>query len=90
MTRTVFCQKLQKEAPGLDKAPYPGETGQKIFENISAEAWKMWQSHQTILINEYRLSMIDPESRKFLAQEMDKFLFGTGSDKPEAFTPKDK
>ncbi len=85
MTRSVFCVKLQKEAEGLAKPPYPGRIGEKIFQNISLGAWKMWQSHQTMLINEYRLNVLDPQARKFLEEEMDKFLFGDGSEKPPGY-----
>jgi len=68
--------KLGREAEGLPKPPYPGDLGQRIYENISREAWQGWMQHQTMLINEYRLSVVDPESRKFLEKEMRKFLFG--------------
>ncbi len=91
MARTVYCLKLQKEAEGLDSPPYPGELGKKIYENISKQAWQMWVNHQTMLINEYRLSMIDPKARKFLLEEMQKFLFGAGSAAPAGYVPlKDK
>lgn len=83
----VYCQKLGKEAPGLDRQPYPGELGKKIFDNISKEAWSKWLAHQTLLINEHRLSLVDPDHKKFLATEMEKFLFGSGSDKPAGFKP---
>lgn len=86
--RTVFCQKLQKEAPGLTTQPYPGELGSKIFNNISQEAWQLWLQHQTLLINEHRLSLADYKSRQFLAQEMEAFLFGAGSAKPVGFKAK--
>jgi len=85
MTRTIFCQKLQTEAEGLDFPPYPGDLGKKIYENISKQAWQQWLGHQTMLINEYRLSMTDAKAREFLAGEMEKFLFGEGSDKPAGF-----
>ncbi len=87
MTRLIDCVKLQKKAQGLERPPYPGELGKKIYESISAEAWQMWLAHQTMLINEFRLSMLDPKAREFLAQEMEKFLFGTGSDKPSGYIP---
>lgn len=86
MTRHVFCQKLQTEAPGLEFQIYPGELGKRIFNDISQQAWQQWLDHQTILINEYRLNMLEPTARKFLEVEMEKFLFGEGSDKPEAFS----
>ncbi|MBX3708546.1 MAG: oxidative damage protection protein [Gammaproteobacteria bacterium] len=85
--RFIYCSKLHKEAEGLAYPPLPGEVGKKIYEYISQEAWQQWLNHQTMLINEYRLSMIDPKSRTFLMQEMGKFLFGTGSEKPAGYTP---
>ncbi|WP_018869000.1 MULTISPECIES: oxidative damage protection protein [unclassified Thioalkalivibrio] len=85
MARTVNCVKLGKEAEGLDFPPYPGEMGKKIYLNVSKEAWNAWLSHQTMLINEYRLTPVDPKARKFLEEEMEKFLFGDGSEKPEGF-----
>ena len=75
MSRMVFCSKFKKELPGLDRVPYPGELGQRIFDNISKEAWKTWLTEQTILINEHRLNVLDPESRKLLEDSMAKFLF---------------
>jgi len=75
MSRTVNCVKLKKEADGLDRAPYPGELGQKIFDNVSKEAWQQWLGHQTMLINEYRLSPVDPKARTFLEEQMEKFFF---------------
>ena len=85
----VFCQKLQQELQGLERAPYPGELGNKIYENISNQAWQMWVQHQTMLINEYRLNMMDPEAREFLTKEMKKFLFEGGGDKPAGFIEED-
>jgi Fe-S cluster biosynthesis and repair protein YggX len=82
MTRMVQCVKLKKEAEGLVHSPLPGELGQKIYEQISHEAWQLWLAHQTILINEYRLSMLDPKAHLFLAQEMNHFLFGTADTQP--------
>jgi len=87
MTRIIDCIKLQKKAEGLSQQPYPGELGKKIQEQVSIEAWQMWLAHQTMLINEYRLSMLDPKARIFLKEEMEKFLFGTGSEKPAGFVP---
>jgi Fe-S cluster biosynthesis and repair protein YggX len=83
----VQCAKLGKEAEGLERPPYPGELGQRIFDNISKEAWNMWIKHQTILINENRLSPIDPKHRKFLEEQMVKFLFEGGGEMPEAYRP---
>ncbi len=87
MSNKVNCMKLNKEADGLAAQPYPGDLGKRIFENISQEAWRMWLSHQTMLINEYRLSLIEPKSRKFLEKEMEKYFFGGGSEIPEEFVP---
>lgn len=90
MTRMVFCQKMQQELQGLERPPYPGELGNKIFENISNQAWQMWVQHQTMLINEYRLNLMDPEAREFLTNEMQKFLFEGSAEKPTGYVPPDK
>lgn len=87
MNRIIFCQKLQKDAEGLDFPPYPGELGEKIYQKISKEAWELWINQQTMLINEYRLNMIDAKSRSFLKQQLEDFLFGDGSNTPPGFTP---
>jgi Fe-S cluster biosynthesis and repair protein YggX len=81
----VQCVLLKREAPGLDRAPYPGELGQRIYENVSKEAWSRWITHQTMLLNEYRLTPVEPKARKFLETEMEKFFFGSGSKAPEGF-----
>ena len=86
MKQTIYCAKLKKESKRIKFSPIPGDLGKKIQENISQEAWQQWLDHQTILINEYRLNMLDKESRNFLLQEMEKFLFGDGSEKPEQFS----
>jgi Fe-S cluster biosynthesis and repair protein YggX len=85
MTRTVNCVLLKREAEGLERVPYPGPLGQRIFEQVSREAWAGWVRHQTMLINEYRLTPVDPKARKFLEAEMEKYFFGTGSEKPKDF-----
>ena len=85
MPRMVHCVVLKREAPGLERPPYPGELGKRIFENVSKEAWGRWLNHQTMLINEYRLTPIEPKARQFLEAEMEKFFFGTGSAKPTEF-----
>lgn len=76
MSHTVFCVKLQKSAEGLSRVPFPGELGERIYQNISMEAWKLWQGQQTILINEHRLSLAKAQDREFLKQELINFLFG--------------
>lgn len=75
MQRTVFCQKLKKELPGLEKSPIPGPLGEKIYENISQEAWNLWLGQQIILINENRLRLVDPKAREFLTTALEAFLF---------------
>ncbi|AOU96677.1 oxidative damage protection protein [Acidihalobacter yilgarnensis] len=87
MTRMVQCAYLGKEGEGLDRPTYPGELGKRVYEQISKEAWQLWLRHQTMLINEYRLSPVDPKARKFLEEEMDKFLFGGEVSKPEGYVP---
>lgn len=87
MSRTVQCVLLGREAEGLDRPPYPGELGQRIYEQVSKEAWRQWLGHQTMLINEYRLVVIEPEARKFLREQMEQYFFGDGADKPEGYVP---
>lgn len=90
MGQTVFCVKLKKEAPGLLAPPYPGELGLKVYNNISQEAWDLWLKHQIMLINEYRLNMLDPKARQFLLKEMENYLFGEGSNTPEQYVPHER
>ncbi len=87
MTRMVQCVKLGREAEGLERQPYPGELGKRIFDNVSKEAWQMWLRQQTMLINEYRLSPINPKHREMLEKEMEKFFFGAGATTPEGYVP---
>jgi Fe-S cluster biosynthesis and repair protein YggX len=83
----VQCVMLKREAPGLDRPPYPGPLGQRIFEHVSREGWARWVQHQIMLINEYRLSPIEPKARQFLEAEMEKFFFGPGSTRPDGYQP---
>jgi Fe-S cluster biosynthesis and repair protein YggX len=87
MTRMVNCVVLGHEAEGLERPTYPGAMGVRIFENVSKEVWGKWLKQQTMLINEYRLSPINPQHRKFLEEEMDKFFFGAGASKIDNFKP---
>ena len=87
MTRTVHCHKLQREAEGLAFVPWPGALGKRVFTEISREAWQQWLAHQTMLINENRLSPMDPKHRVFLEGEMEKFLFGDGAETPAGYVP---
>ena len=88
MARTVQCVKLQEEAEGLDFPPLPGELGKRVFENVSKPAWQQWLTHQTMLINENRLKVTDPEARRFLEGELEKYFFGEGSAAPEGYVPR--
>ena len=87
MSRTVHCAFLKRDAEGLDYAPWPGELGKRVYETISKEAWSQWLAHQTMIINESRLSPLDPATRKRLQGEMEAFLFGDGAAPPAGFTP---
>lgn len=87
MTRMVNCVVLGREAPGLAMQTYPGVLGKRIFDNVSEEAWKNWVRQQTMLINEYRLSPMNPKDRKFLEQEMEKFFFGEGASEISNYKP---
>ena len=87
MTRMVHCVKLGTEAEGLERQPYPGALGQRIFANVSKQAWQQWLRQQTMLINEYRLTPFEPQARKFLEQQMEQFFFGEGTAPPEGYVP---
>jgi Fe-S cluster biosynthesis and repair protein YggX len=87
MARMVQCVKFQKELEGFDKPPIPGELGKRIYEQVSQEAWKLWTAHMTMLVNEYRLSMSNPDSQKFLQEQLEQFFFGEGSALPPDYVP---
>jgi Fe-S cluster biosynthesis and repair protein YggX len=87
MARMVNCIKLGKEAEGLDLPPIPGELGKKIWESVSKEAWKQWITHQTMLINENRLNLMDPKARKYLSEQLERHFFGTGADAASGYVP---
>ena len=87
MARTVKCVKLGKELDGLDFPPYPGPLGKRIFESVSKEAWAGWLKQQTMLVNENRLSLADPEARKYLTQQTEAYFFGEGADKASGYIP---
>ena len=87
MSRTVYCIKLGRKAEGLERNPWPGEIGQKVYENVSKEAWAEWLKHQTMLINEKQLSPLDPKTREYITDQMEKYFFGEGADQPEGFVP---
>ena len=87
MARTVFCRKLKQELPGLDLPPFPGPKGEEVFNNISKQAWGEWMQHQTTLINEMRLNMMDLTARTFLAEQREKFFAGEQVDQAEGYVP---
>lgn len=87
MVRMVQCVKLGREAEGLDRLPYPGPLGQRIYENVSKEAWQGWIKFQTMLVNENRLNLADAKARKYLAEQMESHFFGAGSEVPSGFVP---
>ncbi len=89
MTRMVKCVKLGRELPGLEKLPFPGEMGQRIFDNVSQQAWEMWLQQQVLIINHYGLVLADPQARLFLMKQMEQFFFGVGAQMPEGWTPED-
>ncbi len=90
MARWVHCVKLGREAEGLDRPPYPGALGQRIYENVSKEAWQGWIRFQTMIVNENRLNLADPQARKYLAAQMENYFFGEGVQMPEGYTPPKK
>ncbi len=87
MARTVQCVHLKKEGEGLDYSPYPGPLGQRIYSEISKEAWGLWLKHQTMLVNENRLNLADARARQYLARQMENFFFGAGAEQPAGYVP---
>ncbi len=90
MSRTVLCRKYKEELEGLDRPPYPGPKGQEIYDTVSKKAWQEWTDHQTMIINEKHLSMMDPSTREFLQSEMEKFMDGGDYEKAEGYVPPSK
>lgn len=87
MPRIIQCIHLHKEAEGLDFAPYPGELGQRIYAQVSKEAWQLWLKHQTMLVNENRLNLADQRARQYLVRQMEQFFFGAGAEQPAGYVP---
>jgi Fe-S cluster biosynthesis and repair protein YggX len=87
MARVVQCTYLKKEGEGLDFRPYPGELGERIYSEISKEAWQLWMKHQTMLVNENRLNLADQRARQYLARQMERFFFGDGAEQPVGYVP---
>ncbi|MDR0440003.1 MAG: oxidative damage protection protein [Candidatus Accumulibacter sp.] len=90
MARMVQCVKLGREAEGLDLPPYPGELGKRIFASVSREAWLQWMRMQTMIINENRLNLADPDHRKYLAEQVERYFFGGGVDPVQGYVPPDE
>ena len=90
MTKKIFCEYYKRDLDQMERPPYPGSLGERIHLNISKEAWELWLQHQTMLINEYRLTPFEPKARQFLEKEMEKFFFGEGSEKPKEFVEPEK
>ncbi|MGE3955773.1 MAG: oxidative damage protection protein [Vicinamibacterales bacterium] len=87
--RTVFCAKLQKQLPGLDSPPWPGELGQRIFNEISVDAWKQWEERMKMILNEYRLLPFQKEAQELMARHMEEFFFSDSSALPPEYRPED-
>ena len=86
--RKVFCVKFQRDMTGLDEPPFDGHPlGQRIFENVSKEAWKLWLEHMKMIMNEYRLNLSSPDSQQFLMNQMEQYFFGEGSAFPPGYVP---
>lgn len=85
--RTVMCAKLSRELPGLEQPPFPGELGERIYNEVSQQAWEMWLEHQVLLINHYGLNLADPQARELLIKELEEFFFGEEAKMPEGWTP---
>ena len=87
MSRTVMCRKYKQELPGLAQPPFPGPKGQDVYDNVSQKAWQEWMSHQTMLINEKQLNLMDNGTRVYLGEQMTKFLSGEDYDAAEGYVP---
>jgi len=87
MSRMVFCRRHKKELPGLERMPFPGALGQDVFDHVSAQAWQEWLEHQTRIINEQHLNMMDMTSRAYLKEQMQKFFAGETVDQAEGYVP---
>ena len=85
--RIVHCVKFDKDMEGLDRIPWRGEIGKRVYENVSKEAWKMWVEYSKMLMNEYRLNPLDPQSQKIMEEQMEQFFFGEGAKLPEGYVP---
>ncbi len=87
MPHMVKCVKFQKELPGLEEVPFNTPLGQRIYENVSQEAWGLWREHLKMIINEYRLNLADPQAQEMVAQQMEEYFFGEGAALPPGYVP---
>ena len=87
MSRLVQCVKLQREAEGLDKPPFKGELGKKLYDTVSKEAWQQWLEHSKMIINEYRLDLVSPDGQRVWMDQLQKYFYGEGADVPKEFVP---
>jgi Fe-S cluster biosynthesis and repair protein YggX len=85
--RMVMCVKFGRELPGLDRIPWKGDIGKRVFETVSKDAWKLWLEHSKMIMNEYRLNPLDPNSQKIMEEQMEAFFFGEGARLPEGYVP---
>ena len=83
----VNCAKIGRELPGMDAPPFPGELGDRIYENVSQQGWELWKEHQVLIINHYGLVLADPQARQFLMEQLEEFFFGADAQMPEGWTP---
>jgi len=90
MSRTVLCRKHKQELEGLERAPYPGPKGEAVLATISKKAWQEWLAHQTMMINEKRLNLMDSSTQTFLSEEFEKFMDGDDYERPEGYVPEEK
>jgi len=88
--RTVFCVKLRRELPALDAPPWPGPLGLRIYEQVSAEAWQMWEERMKMILNEYRLLPFQKDAQELIGKHMEEFFFGEGSALPEGYVPEQR
>ncbi|MGH9414269.1 MAG: oxidative damage protection protein [Terriglobales bacterium] len=87
MARIVHCVKLGRDLPGLEEPPWPGDLGQRVYENVSADGWNLWKEHAKMLMNEYRLAPWTPEAQKLIQEQLEQFFFGEGAQLPPGFVP---
>jgi Fe-S cluster biosynthesis and repair protein YggX len=85
--RMVKCVKFGREMPGLDRIPWKGEIGKKVYDNVSKEAWKLWVEHSKMVMNEFRLNPLDPKSQQIMEEQLNNYFFGDGAKLPDSYVP---